>query len=503
MVRSRWVGDGTWPKRRGGSIPRHRLADMPEEQITGRVRASIGKNVAVALSDGSGLDRPALAEAGRAQAEELSAAGVAAIAVTWVDNVGVTRAKAVPTARLAHAVAWGVGMSAVHDVFQVDDSITTSHYIGGPVGDVRLHPDVGALAVLSAQPGWAWAPGDRWTQAGRSYPPDQRTFARRMVRVAAEAGLTLRMGFELEWYLAHPDGSPAAAGPAYGMTRLMEVADYGRDLLAALAAQEVPIELYHPEYATSQFEISIGPADPVAAADRVILTRETVRAVTFRHGLRASFAPVPVADKVGNGMHLHVSVLDGDGRNLFADGNGPFGLTGPGESALADLLARLPALAAIGAPSVSSHLRLIPQRWAAPYQCWGVENREAALRFIPGVVGAGQGAANVEIKCVDGSANPYLVVGAVCAVVADGAMAGRTLPPGVDVDPATLPPDRRPPRLPETVADGLAAVFADAPLIAALGPELADTFRSVHLADAAWADGRSAEEIADTVRWRY
>jgi glutamine synthetase len=457
----------------------------------------------VALRDGSGLDRPVLAEAGRMRAEELSAAGVAAIALTWVDNVGVTRVKAVPTARLAHAAAWGVGMSAVHDVFQVDDSITTGRYIGGPVGDVRLHPDVGALTVMHAQPGWAWAPGDRWTQAGQSYPPDQRTFTRRMVRVAADAGLTLRMGFELEWYLAHPDGSPAAAGPAYGMTRLMEVADYGRDLLEALAAQEVPVELYHPEYATSQFEISFGPADPVAAADRVILTRETVRAVSLRHGLRASFAPVPVADNVGNGMHLHVSVLDGDGRNLFTDGNGPCGLTGPGESALADLLARLPALAAIGAPSVSSHLRLIPQRWAAPYQCWGVENREAALRLIPGVVGAGQGAANVEVKCVDGSANPYLVVGAVCAIAAHGAIAGRALPPGVDVDPATLQADRRPPRLPDTVADGLAALFADAPLVAALGPELADTFRSVQLADAAWADGRSAEEIAGAVRWRY
>jgi len=457
----------------------------------------------VEVRDGSGLDRRALAEAGRERAEELSAAGVAAVAVTWVDNVGVTRVKAVPTAQFPHAVAWGVGMSAVHDVFQIDDSITTGRYIGGPVGDVRLHPDIGALAVLHAQPGWAWAPGDRWTQDGQPYPPDQRTFARRMVRVAAAAGLTLRMGFELEWYLAHPDGSPAAAGPAYGMTRLMEVADYGRDLLEALAAQDVPVELYHPEYAASQFEVSIGPDGPVVAADRVILTRETVRAVSRRHGLRASFAPVPVADKVGNGMHLHMSMLDGDGRNLFTDGNRPCGLTGPGESAVAELLARLPALSAIGAPSVSSHLRLIPQRWAAPFQCWGVENREAALRLIPGVVGTGQSAANVEIKCVDGSANPYLVVGAVCAIAAHGAIAGRALPPGVDVDPATLPHDRRPPRLPDTVADGLAALFADAPLVAALGSELADAFRSVHLADAVWADGRSAEEITDAMRWRY
>jgi glutamine synthetase len=467
------------------------------------VSQSVGNNVGVASHDGSGPPRRALAEVGRVRAEELAAAGVAAIAVTFVDNAGVTRVRAVPTARLEYAMAWGIGMSTVHDVFQVDDAITTSRFIGGPVGDVRLRPDVAALTVLHAQPGWAWAPADRWTQDGRPYPPDQRSFARRMVRAAAEAGLTLRMGFEIEWYLAHPDGTPATSGPAYGLTRLMEVGDYGRDLMQALAAQDVPIEQFHPEYAESQFELAIGPAAPVRAADRAILTRETIRAVSRRHGMRASFAPVPVADRVGNGMHLHVSVMDGDGRNLFADGAGPHGLTDRGESVLAELLSRLPAIAAIGAPSVSSRLRCVPQRWAGAYQCWGLENREAALRFVHGVVGTGQNAANFELKCVDGAANPYLVVGAVCAVATHGASAGQRLPPGIDVDPATLPPAGRPARLPETVADGLAALFRDTGLIGALGPELADAFRSVQLADAATAEGRSAEQIAEAVRWRY
>jgi glutamine synthetase len=453
--------------------------------------------------DVPGLDRLALAEAGRALAERLRDAGVEAVALTWVDNAGVTRVKAVPLVRLEHAASMGVGMSTVHDVFQVDDSITTSRHIGGPVGDIRLHPDLDALTIFQAQPGWAWAPVDRWRQDGRPYPPDQRTFARRMVRLAADADLSLRMGFELEWYLAHPDGSPAATGPAYGMTRLMEVADYGRDLLNQLTAQGVPIEQYHPEYSVSQFELSIGPSDPVTAADLVILTRETVRAVSRRHGLRASFAPVPVGGSVGNGMHLHASVLDADGRNLFADGPGPFGMTSVGESILSELLSRLPALAAIGAPSVPSHLRSVPQRWAGTYQCWGLENREAGLRFIPGVVETGQRAANTEIKCVDGSANPYLVVGAVCAVAADGVAAGLYLPPGIDVDPATLPLDGQPPRLPETVADGLAALWTDAPLLAALGPELAEAFRSVHLADAAAMERLSPEEIAAATRWRY
>ncbi|HEY7174567.1 MAG TPA: hypothetical protein VH442_06595, partial [Micromonosporaceae bacterium] len=143
-------------------------------------------------------DRGAIADAARARGEELSAAGVAGIALTFVDNAGVTRVKAIPTARLEHAVVHGVGMSTVHDVFQVDDSITTSKYIGGPVGDLRLRPDLDALTVLHAQPGWAWAPVDRWMKDGRPYRPDQRTFARRMVRAVQDAGVTPRMGFEIE-----------------------------------------------------------------------------------------------------------------------------------------------------------------------------------------------------------------------------------------------------------------------------------------------------------------
>src|SRR5687768_11471946 len=120
------------------------------------------------------LDRDALAATGQAAAERLTAAGVDAVALTWVDNVGLTRVKTVPAANLPDVAAWGVGMSTVHDVFCVDDSITSSRHIGGPVGDLRLHPDLAAVTVLSAQPGWAWAPVDRWTQDGAPYPPDQR-----------------------------------------------------------------------------------------------------------------------------------------------------------------------------------------------------------------------------------------------------------------------------------------------------------------------------------------
>jgi glutamine synthetase len=459
------------------------------------------------------MDREAQAARAGKVASGLGARGVRAVALTWVDNAGVTRVKAVPVDRLPHATRWGIGMSPVFDVFCVDDSITTSRYIGGPVGDLRLYPDLDRLTVLAAQPGWAWAPVDRWTQEGEPYVACQRGFARRMTERARAAGVDLRMAYEVEWFVGTgsagqgggpADAVPACTGPAYGMTRVIELSDYVNDLLGALASQGVAVEQFHPEYAAGQLEMSVAPSDPVGAADATVLLRQTIRAVAARHGLRVSFAPVVVAGHVGNGGHLHFSAWATDsGRNLFAGGGGPHGMTGRGESILAGILARLPALVAIGAPSVASYLRLVPQRWAGPYQCWGRENREAALRFVTGVTGARETSANVEIKCVDSSANPYLLAGAVAALAADSTAEGPALPPEVTVDPAGLAEADQPSRLPRSLPEALEQLAADEGLRAALGPELFEAFVAVRRAEVALFEGRAPEEIAAATRWAY
>ncbi len=458
------------------------------------------------------MDRLELAERARGLAAELAARDVRAVALTWVDNAGITRVKTVPVARLPEAAAWGVGMSPVFDVFCVDDSITTSAHIGGPVGDLRLHPDLDRLTVLAAQRGWAWAPVDRWTQDAEPYPACQRMFARRMVDRAAAAGLALRMAVEVEWFVGAAGGGdertdgtapqPACSGPAYGMTRVVELSDYADDVLAALAAQGVTVEQFHPEYAAGQLEVSVAAADPVGAADVTVLVRQTIRAVAARHGLRVSFAPVVVAGQVGNGAHLHFSVTGPD-RNLFAGGSGPHGITTRGESVLAGVLERLPALVCVAAPSVASYLRLVPQRWAGAFRCWGRENREAALRLVTGVVGTGDRAANAEVKCCDGAANPYLLVGAVCAIVVDAVDAGLRLPPEVTVDPAGLDEDERPPRLPGSLPEAVGHLQADSGLRAAMGEELFEAFLAVRRAEVELFAGKDPEEIAAGTRWRF
>jgi glutamine synthetase len=455
----------------------------------------------------------------RAWAEELlpglREAGVVGVVLPWVDTTGVTRVKSVPLAKLPAAAQWGVGMSPVFDGFLVDDSIVAGRFAGSAIGDLRLHPDLSRLTVLAAQPGWAWAPVDRYDQDGRGHPQDSRLLLRRLVDELAGDGLAVRAAFEVEWAVgradlpadADPDAFvPALAGPAYGMTRHVEVSDYARDLLRALDEQGVAVDQFHPEYAAGQLELSVAAEDPLGAADTTVLVRHTVKAVSARHGLRASFSPKVTTDGVGNGGHVHLSLWR-DGSNLMSGGQRAFGLTPEGEAFTAGVLGHLPALLAVGAPSVASYLRLVPSHWAGAFAVWGLENREAALRFVTGPEGSRQSAANVEIKSVDAAANPHLLMAALLATGRDGLRRGATLPDPVDVDPATLPEEDRQAggitALPASLGEAVDAFERDDVLAAAFGEQLAATVVDVRRGEVALFDGVPPEEVARAVRWRH
>jgi len=442
-------------------------------------------------------------------AQRLADAGVSMVAFCWVDNSGITRVKAIPIGRLDRASGWGIGMSPVFDVFVVDDSITSSKYIGGPGGDLRLLPDLARLTPLAAQPGWAWAPADRYTQDGARYVACSRAFAQQMASVAAAQGLTARVSFEVEWAAGTDDGGtfvPACAGPAYGMTRVIELSDYSREVVEAIERQGVTVEQFHPEYAAGQLEISVAPKDPVGAADDSVLVRQTIRAVSQRHGLQASFAPSVVAGGVGNGGHVHLSLWR-DGQNLLAGGPGRYGMTAAGEAFAAGVLAALPALTAVGAPSVASYIRLVPSHWAGAYQCWGKENREAALRLVTGSSGEQEVRANFEVKCFDLSANPYLVVGSLFAAGLAGLDNGATLPPETEGDPVGLREadlaERGARRLPQTLDDAVSALEACDVLRDAMGDPMFEAFLAVRRAEIELFAGASPADVVARTRWRW
>lgn len=449
------------------------------------------------------------ADRARELAESLPARGVRMVALSQVDNAGITRVKTVPVTLLERAVRSGIGMSPVFEVFMVNDSITSSDEVAGPVGDLRLMPDPFALRIMAAQPGWAWAPVDKDTQEGEVYPGCQRTFAKRMTQRLADAGIEMRLTWELEWFQAAADSDidePVHRGPAYGLPVLATISDFVRDLVVAVEEEGVGAEQFHPEYAMGQLELSVPPSDPVGAADTTVLVRQTIRALAARYGMRASFAPVVIAGHVGNGGHMHFSLWR-DGKNLFADGDGPYGMTTEGQAFVAGILAELRALVAIGSPSVPSYLRLIPQHWAGAFVAWGRENREAAVRFVTGMVGTRETASNTEVKCFDLSANPYLVAGAVIVAGLSGIERGLDLPDEVTVDPGGLSDDellrRGIRRLPASLEEAVGHLEKSEVLREAMGPMLFGPFLAVRRAEAEAFAGQEPDEIVAAHRWRY
>jgi glutamine synthetase len=151
---------------------------------------------------------------------------------------------------------------------------------------------------------------------------------------------------------------------------------------------------------------------------------------------------------------------------------------------------------------VASYLRLIPERWSAPYKAWGRENREAGIRLA-----ASEADANFEVKCVDASANPYLLVGAVVALGLAGIDRKLRLPPELTVDPATLSEDELAgagaARLPRRLEEALEHFRRSDTLAEAMGSSLFETVIAVREAEIAHFSEASEDEIVVATRFRY
>ncbi|MGH3934730.1 MAG: glutamine synthetase [Pseudonocardiaceae bacterium] len=454
-----------------------------------------------------------MADAG-ALALELAANGVVGVTVAWADNNGIPRSRTVPVDSLPQVAKYGVGVTTLLAVFDTHDAITFSYQgMSSPSGDVRLIPELRRLTRLAGQRGLAWAPGRLVASDGSRWPYDQRGVLEAQVRAAAAEGLEIRAGYEMEFVLTHAagpgdqDGEPRLAhqGPAYSPHALLEVDEFVTAALADLAANGVPVNQLHAEYGPAQVELSIAASDPVTAADRQLLARQTIHAAARAHGLRACFAPLFTSAGVGNGWHLHTSVWRGE-RNLLA-GDAQRGPGPDGAGWLGGLLRDLPALAAITAPSVPSLSRLRPGYFAGAYRFWGVENREAPLRYIPVSALLGAEHANVELKVSDASANPYLALAAVIAAGVAGLREGADPGEPIQTDPGGWSEDDRAARglrhLPTTPAELEVALTGCKRLTEVLGEQLLGAFLAVRRSDAAWAADRPLDDVVAAHRWRY
>lgn len=430
-----------------------------------------------------------------ARIDDLVADEVVLVVGSITDPAGVTRGKYVPVRRLGDFQRSGMGVSPSWSVFCVDTGIAFTPAIG-VAGDLRIRIDPADVRLIGD--GIAWAPGSLGDQHGEPAALCTRSLLARAEAAAADRGLTVRVGGELECTMLAADGSPASTEPwsPYGIRTSLDRSAFLVDLATTAERAGLAVEQIHTEYGHDQLEVSLAPDTPVATADAVILARIVLGRAAARHGLRISFSPVPFEGAAGNGAHLHLSLADAEGP-LFSGGRGPHGIRPHGGSAIAGVLDTLPDLVGVYAGSAVSPLRLKPGNWAGAAACWGLENREAAVRFIAATPGSPHGA-NAELKLVDPSANPYLATAAFLSSALRGIDRELDLPDEIPVDPSTVAVT--PPPLQTAQAAAIDALENSAVATELLTPEVVEALVAVRRHEIRTYGDLSPADVTEALR---
>jgi glutamine synthetase len=318
---------------------------------------------------------------------------------------------------------------------------------------------------------------------GHAEASEPRAALERVAERFHDAKLTPVAALELEFYLIDRErdaygaprpplnprnGAREKAASVYGIDDLDRYQAFLGALNAAALVQRVPVSATSKEYAPGQFEANLRhQSDVCSAADHAIFLKQVVKAAARAHGYEATFMAKPYPDRSGSGLHIHVSVLDEAGRNIFDDGTEK-GSPRLGH-AIGGLQATMAESMAFFAPNVNSYRRFQPDMFAPVNRRWGVNNRSAGLRIPMGP----SEARRVEHRCAGADANPYYVLAAVLAGVHHGLE--KKLDPGAPaVGNVSREPDAA---LPFTIDDALARL-ADAKILASyLGEETIALYR--------------------------
>ena len=418
-------------------------------------------------------------------------AGVKLVRFLYCGNDGLIRGKAAAIEALDGALESGIGLTVAMQSFTMLDHLAPEGTFG-PVGEIRLVPDLDTFMLLPYAPKSARVLVDMLQLDHSPWPLCPRSFLKRMIAKANARGLRVVAAFENEFYLARVDNEgrfmPFDRSNCFSAIGMDNAHPIIIDLVEALEKQNVTVQQYYPELGPGQQELSVQHTNALRAADQQLVVRETVRGVAASHGVYASFAPKPFPDQAGSGCHIHFSLWDTtSGQNVLSDPAGLYGISSMGHHAIAGVLAHLHGLVALTAPTINSYRRLQPRFWSSAYCCYGPDNREAALRIPSLFWGREVASTNFELKPCDASCNPYLALGGLIAACLDG-MEHRLKPPaGVSVDPALLSEEERErigaARLPLTLDEALVALEGDEVLTEALGGPLAHEYVLVKRAE--------------------
>lgn len=313
--------------------------------------------------------------------------------------------------------SFAVSPSEIEDAFQDGmgfDGSCVAGFSPAEESDMLAFPDPSTFQVLPWRPtedAVARMFCDVRTPDGAAFEGDPRQVLRRMVDTAAEKGFIFNVGPELEYYYFRTPDAPEVLdhGGYFDLTSLDYASDLRRDTVLALEKMGIPIEYSHHENGPSQHEIDLRYTDALSMADAVMTYKLVVKEIASVHGVYASFMPKPLADAPGSGMHVHQSLVDLDGNNLFYDEADPLGynLSDLAKHYLAGILKYAPEFCLVTNQYTNSYKRLIGEGRVPACLSWARANRSTLLR-VPGYRPHRADACRIELRSPDPAANPYL-----------------------------------------------------------------------------------------------
>lgn len=430
------------------------------------------------------------------------------VMICTCDIAGQVRGKGFPAQFLEARRERGVGWTPTNIMITAHGPIAESPW--GPFGDLMLVPDLDTHVRVDFGDGSApenFVLGDILELDGRPWTCCPRSFLKRgLDALRSEFGLTLKAAFEHEF---HYGGVEERPNSSYALDAFRRQGRFAETLLGALEAAGIELDTFMPEYGPSQYEVTMGPADGVRAADQAVILREVARGTAQRFGARVSFTPILRPNAVGNGVHVHFSLSDEKtGAPVNFDASRPHGLTETAGRFLAGILQKLPAMTAISAPATISYLRLVPHRWSAAYNNLGLRDREAGVRICPVFPGGDVARQfHFEFRASDAAANPYLLLGAIVWAGVWGLRAGLAAPEPTGRDPDAMSEEERASlgivRLPQSLDAALDRLEADVDWRLFLGDDLFGAYLAHKRFEARTLGALPLEEQCERYRLAY
>ena len=409
-------------------------------------------------------------------AERLHADLVDVVRVSYPDLMGVDRGRDVLVEEFAATARHGLAFCrAVYHTSPMGDVVPVQGGLEAGLPDILVRPDLATLTRMPWEPNAAWCLGDASTPDGQPAPESPRAVVRRVADQIASLGFSLICGPELEFFICERDADGIWRRYANDLGNVYVVGRKGDPLglllrmLRLLRDAGLQVTAANHEFSPGQFEINLGHSDMIDAADRSFRLKSAVQEIARQRDLLATFMAKPFNDEGGSGFHVHASMNDRTGANVFGDPDGPDGISAIGRHAIGGVLRHARAMSALLNPTINSFKRFGPDTLAPWLIDWGLDNRSAMVR-IPPERGP---AARMEVRLGDAAANPYLGIAAVGAAVFLGIRDKLEPPPkleGYGYDPASAD------MLPARLADALDALEADTELGDVLGRYFVDSF---------------------------